>query len=208
MVDYECDSFLLLNVRNVEILYYLHRGFEMITEHNIKLTAFQDEDVTLFTQWIDKDYIYKWFCCDGDESEQARIEGLKERQAWLCEVTSRDENPHRHLFIATCGGNKIGFGICLDLAGEDEYVKEQYPDLIGRLKAGQAFEIGYCIGCEAFLNKGIGKIMIKKLEEECRKLGAIMLLADPSEDNVPSVKVLLVNGFERNKNGDYRKQLR
>jgi hypothetical protein len=158
----------------------------MMLEHNIELTAFQDEDVALFIQWLDKGYIYKWFCCGGDESEQACVEGLEERQAWHDEVTNRDDNPHRHLYIATCNGNKIGFGICLDLAGEDEveYVREQYPDLIGLLKPRQAFEIGYCIGCEDFLNKGIGKIIIKQLETECRKLGAALLLADPNDNNI------------------------
>ena len=52
-------------------------------------------------------------------------------QLTTAEITSREENPHRHLFVATCDGNKIGFGVCLDLAGESEseYVEEQYPDL-------------------------------------------------------------------------------
>jgi len=39
----------------------------MITESNIQLTVFQDEDVALFTKWLEKDYIYKWFCCNGFE---------------------------------------------------------------------------------------------------------------------------------------------
>ena len=178
-----------------------------MSERNVQLTAFQDEDVALFTQWLDSDYIYKWFCCDGKESEQARIDGQEEKQAWLDEVTSREECPHRHLFIVTCDGGKIGFGVCIDLTGEPEYVEEQYPDLNGKLKAGDAFELGYCIGEEAYLNKGIGKVVIQRLEEECRKLGAVLLLADPNEENIPSVKVLLANGFENYKDGDYRKRL-
>jgi len=180
----------------------------MMNEHNIQLTAFQDEDVALFTQWLDKDYFYKWFCCDGKEGEQARIDGLEERQAWLHEVISREENPHRHQFIVNCDGRKIGFGVCIDLIGEPEYVTEQYPDLNGKIKAGEAFELGYGIGEETYLNKGIGKIIIKKLEEKCYKLGALLLLADPNEENIPSVKVLSANGFEKYKDGDYRKQLR
>jgi len=175
--------------------------------HDIQLTAFQEEDVPLFTQWLDKDYIYKWFCCDGKEDGQAYIDGLEEKQAWLDEVTNREERPHGHLFIVTCNGNKIGFGICIDLIGEPEYMEEQYPDLHQKIKAGEALELGYCIGEEAYLNKGIGKIIIKRLEEECRKLGAALMLADPNEENIPSVKVLLANGFEKYKSGDYRKRL-
>jgi len=179
----------------------------MINEHNIQLTSFQDEDVALFTQWLDKDYFFKWFCCDGKEDEQARIDGLEERQSWLDQVTSRKENPHRHLFIVTNDGVKIGFGVCIDLTGEQEYVEKQYHDLDGKIKLGEALELNYGIGEEAYLNKGIGKIIIQRLEEECRKLGAALLLADPNEENIPSVKVLLNNGFEKHKSGDYRKQL-
>jgi len=179
-----------------------------MNEDNVQLAAFQDEDVALFEQWLDKDYIYKWFCCDGKEGEQARIDGLEERQAWLDEVTSREENPYRHLFIVTCDGIKIGFGVCIDLTGEPEYVEEQYPDLNGKVNTREALELGYCIGEESYLNKGIGKTIIKKLEEKSRELGAVLLLSDPNEDNVPSVKVLLNNGFEKYKDGDYRKQLR
>ena len=177
----------------------------MINNHTIQLTTFQDEDVPLFTQWLNKDYIYKWFCCDGKEGEQARMGGLEEKQAWLEEVTNRGEHPHRHLFIVTCDGRKIGFGICIDLSGEPEYLAEQYPDLQGTIQAGEALELGYCIGEEAYLNKGIGKRIIQRLEAECRNLGAVLLLADPSEENIPSVQVLLANGFAKYKDGDYRK---
>jgi len=179
----------------------------MIYENNIQLVAFRDEDVALFTQWIEKDYIYLWFCCNGDKSEQAFIDGQKEKQEWLNEVTTRDDNPHRHLFIVMCDGIKIGFGICIDLSGEPEYTTEQYPDLNGKVEPGEVLEIGYCIGEEAYLNKGIGKIIIRKLVDECRRLGAALALADPSEKNIPSVKVLLANGFYKYKDGDYRKQL-
>jgi len=170
----------------------------MMNELNIELMAFGDDHEALFAGWLDKDYIYKWFCCDG---------GLEEKQAWLDEIANRDKRSHAHLFIVNCNGSEIGFGICIDLIGEPEYLKETYPDLNGKIKAGEVLELGYCIGEETYLNKGIGRIIIKRLEEESRKLGAVLLLADPSETNVPSVKVLLSNGFERHKSGDYRKHL-
>ena len=176
-------------------------------EHNVQLVKFQDEDEVIFEQWLNKDYIYKWFCCDGKEGEQAQIDGLEEKQSWLDEVTSREDNPHRHLYIVTCNGRKIGFGICIDLSGEPEYAEAQYPDLSGKIKAGEALELGYCIGEEDYLRKGIGKAIVKRLEEECRNLGAALLLSDPNEENTPSVKVLLFNGFEKFKNGDYRKRM-
>ena len=180
----------------------------MISEHNIQLIAFQDEDVALFSQWLNEDYIYKWFCCDGKEDEQARIDGREDELAWLDLVANREENPLNHLFIVTYEGTKIGFGVCIDLTGEPEYQQEQYPDLSGKISMGEALELGYCIGEEAYLNKGIGKIIVRRLEEECCKLSAALMLADPNEENIPSVKVLLANGFEKYKDGDYRKNLR
>ena len=176
----------------------------MTNKYNIQLTTFQDRDIALFAQWLGKEYFYKWFCCDGKEGEQAYIDGLEEKQSWLDQATNRDANPHRHLFIVTCDGNKIGFAVCIDLYGEPEYVEEHYPDLKGKIKAGEALELNYGIGEETYLNKGIGGIIIQKLEEYCRKQGAVLLLADPNEENIPSVKVLVGNGFERYKVGDYR----
>jgi len=174
---------------------------------DIQLTAFQSEDEALFAKWLGSDHIYTWFCCDGDDSEQARIAGAEEKQAWLDEIATRDSHPHRHLFIVTYGSVKIGFGMCLDVHGEPEYLAEQYSDLYGQIMPSDAYELGYCIGEKAYLNKGFGKIIIQRLEEQCRKLGAKLLLADPSDANIPSVKVLTANGFERYKSGDYRKQL-
>jgi len=135
------------------------------------------------------------------------MDGQEDKQAWLDDVTCGIENPLKHLFIVTCDGVKIGFGMCLDLAGEPEYAEEQYPDLKGNIKARKALELNYCIGEEAYLGKGIGTLIIKILEDECRKLGATLILSDPSEDNIPSVKVLLANGFKKHKDGDYRKPL-
>lgn len=32
---------------------------KIMSEHNIQLTTFQNEDVALFAQWLDKNYIFK-----------------------------------------------------------------------------------------------------------------------------------------------------
>ena len=69
------------------------------------------------------------------------------------------------------------------------------------------FEIGYLIGKEEYLNKGISKIVIHKLEEIIIALGGREIAADPSEENIFSVKALLSNGFKRKNDGDYRKTI-
>ncbi len=61
------------------------------------------------------------------------------------------------------------------------------------------------IGEEEYLNKGIGKIIIKKLEEKIIEIGGKEILADPNPKNIPSINVLLSNGFVKIKDGDYRK---
>ena len=61
------------------------------------------------------------------------------------------------------------------------------------------------IGEEEYLNRGIGKMIIWKLEEKIIELGGREIAADPSEENAVSIKVLLSNGFKKKSDGDYRK---
>ena len=67
------------------------------------------------------------------------------------------------------------------------------------------YEIGYLIGEEGYLNKGIGKIIIQLLEAKLIEIGAREMVADPCEKNIISVKALLSNGFKKKNDGDYRK---
>ncbi len=68
------------------------------------------------------------------------------------------------------------------------------------------YEIGYLIGEEEYLNRGISKIVIRRLEEKIRELGGREIAADPSEENIFSVKALLSNRFTKRGDGDYRKR--
>ena len=69
------------------------------------------------------------------------------------------------------------------------------------------YEIGYLIGEEGYLNKGIGKIIIQLLEAKLIGIGAKEMVADPCEENIISVKTLLGNGFKKKSDGDYRKAI-
>lgn len=69
------------------------------------------------------------------------------------------------------------------------------------------YEIGYLIGEEEYLNKGIGKRIIQLLEEKIIQIGGKEISADPSEENIISIKVLLKNGFTKKSDGDYRKTI-
>jgi len=110
----------------------------------------------------------------------------------------------RH-FIVYHENKKIGFCLYFDCCYLPEYTQENYgitPDL------NSVFEIGYLIGEEEYLNRGIGKIIIKKLEEKIIEAGGKEIVADPGEENTISIKTLLSNGFVKIKDGDYRKKLK
>ena len=166
-----------------------------INEKEITITPLFDNDVNIFCKWLEKEYIYKWFCPEGNI----------EKEAWLDEVINRNDK-YKHLkhFIVNYNDKKIGFCLYMDCYFEQEYIQEIYG--INAVK-NYSYEIGYCIGEEEYLGKGIGKIIVKKLEEEIVKIGGKEILADPDEENIISIKILLNNGFIKIKDGDYRKIL-
>ena len=175
---------------------YLKIVFTMdINEDEIVLRPFTKNDVNLFRKWINKDYIYKWLCPDGE----------KEKEAWLNEVNDEDgKYNHMKHFIVNYREEKIGFCIFFDCHFEHDYSREIYGKTF---EENYAYEIGFFIGEEEYLNKGIGKIIIRKLEEKITEIGGKEILADPDEGNILSIKALLRNGFTKIKDGDYRKKV-
>ena len=63
------------------------------------------------------------------------------------------------------------------------------------------------IGEEEYLNKGIGNIIIEKLEEKIIEIGGKEIFADPVPENKASQKVLLSNGFIQIKEDVFAKKL-
>lgn len=167
----------------------------MITDkHQIEIKPIREEDIPLFEKWLDKEYIKKWF---GDKED------------WLYEISERNGKFIflKH-FIVYHNSHEIGY--CLyadcfylkDLQEEGHDFEEVYGDVT---EINHTYEIGYLIGEEAYLNKGIGKMIICLLEEKIREIGGKEIASDPSEENVISIKVLLSNGFKKKRDGDYRK---
>ncbi|NDV97578.1 GNAT family N-acetyltransferase [Dysgonomonas sp. 521] len=173
----------------------------VINKRNILLKPLLKEDMPLFEEWLNKGYVYKWLCPDGEE----------QRKAWLEEVNNKDGkyNFLTH-FIVYHNERKIGY--CLyadcfflkDLEEEGHDFESLYGDVTEK---NHTFEIGYLIGEEEYLNKGISKIVIQQLEEKITALGGREITADPSEENTFSIKALLSNGFMKKKDGDYRKAI-
>ncbi len=167
--------------------------------NNITLKPLLNEDIPLFEKWLNKEYIYKRLCPDGEE----------QREAWLDEINNKDGKYGflKH-FIVYYGDKKIGYCLhadCFFLKGLEEEGHD-FESLYGDVpEKNHTYEIGYLIGEEEYLNKGISKIVIQKLEEKIITLGGREIAADPSEENTFSVKALLSNGFKKKKDGDYRK---
>lgn len=79
--------------------------------------------------------------------------------------------------------------------------QEMYGDVA---EQNHTYEIGYLIGEEEFLNRGIGKRIIQILEDRIIEIGGKEIAADPAEENIISIKTLLSNGFKKKSDGDYR----
>jgi len=167
-----------------------------IDESEIVLKPLLDKDIITFSKWLDKAYIYKWLCPGGEEY----------REAWMDEVNNRnDKFSFMKHFIVNYNDNEIGFCLYMDCYFEHDYIPKHFGITVDKEKT--VYEIGYLIGEEEYLGKGIGKIIIKKLEEKIIELGGSLILADPAEENIISIKTLLGNGFVKIKDGDYRKQI-
>ena len=87
-------------------------------------------------------------------------------------------------FIVYHNNRKIGYCLYADCfflkdLNEDGH---DFMSLYGHVaEANHTYEIGYLIGEEEYLNKGISKIIIPKLEKKIIELGGREISADPSE---------------------------
>ena len=168
----------------------------MINKSEIVIKPIQDEDIPLFDKWLDKEYIKKWF---------------GEKEDWLIEVNERNGKYSflKH-HIVYYNDKRIGYCLyadCFFLKNLDEEGHD-FKDLYGDITAeNHTYEIGYLIGEEEYLNKGIGKIIIQKLEEKIIGIGGKEISSDPVKENIISIKALLSNGFKKKNDGDYRKTI-
>lgn len=173
----------------------------MAGESDITLQALTDEDIPLFDKWLDKEYIYKWFCPEGQES----------RQAWLDEINGRDgKYSFMKHFIVYHDDRRIGYCLYADCFFLKDLEEEghDFKDIYGNVPdKNHTYEIGYLIGEEQYLNKGIGKTIIRMLEDKIVEVGGKEIASDPDEENIISIKALLSNGFRKKSDGDYRKTI-
>lgn len=172
-----------------------------IMNSQITIKPVQDDDIALFDQWLNKDYIYKWLCPDGEEN----------RASWLDELNNKNgKYSFMKHFMVYYNDRKIGYCLYADcfFLKDIEEKGHDFEALYGNVvEENHTYEIGYLIGEEDYLNRGIGREIIRKLEDEIIKTGGKEIAADPAEENIISIKALLSNGFKKKSDGDYRKRI-
>ncbi len=165
-------------------------------ENPITIKPIRDKDIPLVVKWLEKEYIKKW---------------LGEKEDWLNEINQRngEYNFLKHYIVYY---NNIRIGYCMyadcyhlkNLEEKGHNFMELYEDVP---QQNHTYETGYFIGEEEYLNRGIAKVIIQILEEKIVQSGGKEIAADPSEENIISIKALLSSGFKKKQDGDYRKKI-
>jgi len=155
----------------------------------LTLRKINNSDISLLAEWLNKDYILKWYH-DTDD--------------WLQEINGRnDEFSWIHHFIVMDEETPVGFCQYYDCYDANDI--EIWYEVI---KRGDTFSIDYLIGNESYLGKGYGKSLVKLLTETVwQKERANQVIVQPDEDNHASNHVLMVNGYiyDKCKNYYYKK---
>lgn len=141
----------------------------------IVFRAVEDSDIGLIEKWLYKERIISWFT---------------EPQDWLLEIRQRRSAfLWLNHFMVIVGDVPIGFCQyydCFD-AKEEWYAVE---------RRGEMYSIDYLIGEDAYLGKGIGKTIIKKLVDIIfTEKGGKTIVVQPDSDNERSNGALEANGF-------------
>ncbi|MGI6153365.1 MAG: GNAT family N-acetyltransferase [Christensenellaceae bacterium] len=156
----------------------------------IFLRPLEDSDIPQLTEWLNKDYIKKWY--HDPEAWLQEIHERRGRFSWL------------HHFIVLAETVPIGFCQyydCCDANGLEDWYRIK--------KRGDTFSIDYLIGEERYLGKGYGKTIVRLLTETLRDTErARKIIVQPDGENAASNGVLLANSYTFDESaGYYQKSL-
>ncbi len=146
----------------------------------ITLKDFTNNDIPLFTKWLNKPYIKKWYTDTED---------------WLNEVSS-DKFDFIHHFIVL--EDEIPFGFCqyydYSQGGENWH---------GKIDISDTYSIDYLIGEEAFLKKGNGTKIIQLLTSKVfSETPAKQIIVAPEKENSASRNTLFSAGYSFDEEND------
>ncbi len=150
---------------------------------NLKLRKLVDSDINIIEEWLNKDYIIKWYESPED---------------WLTEIKGRNNQFNFISHYIVLGNNKP-IGLCQYY--DCFYAKEDWYNVE---EENTVFSIDYLIGEEEYLGKGYGKQMIQLLIEKIKEnTNATKIIVCPEEDNIQSNKLLKSVGFLYNNKEKY-----
>ncbi|SHN70102.1 GNAT family N-acetyltransferase [Desulfovibrio litoralis] len=146
-----------------------------INKERVFILKVDNNEIPTIEVWLKKEHIKKWY---GDPQEWLEeIKDISGEYGWLNHYIIQYEN--------------IPIGFC------------QYYDCSKTPKGFEwdneppgTFAIDYFIGEVQFLNKGLGSVIIQKLNDLIiSKENPKQIIADPVKENLISIKLLEKNGF-------------
>ena len=151
-----------------------------MAESNVTLRAYTGDDLDLFSGWIRKDYVKRWL---GDPEE------------WIFELKNETgEFSYFNHFIVEVDDTPIGYCQYYDcsLTPKGFEWDDEPPG---------TFAIGYLIGEEAYLGKGLGHRIVQALCERVVSCESVRrIVADPMQENETSISLLEKHGFSLDDN--------
>jgi RimJ/RimL family protein N-acetyltransferase len=146
----------------------------------LNLRDFSETDIPLFTEWLNKDYIKKWYT---------------ETEEWLKEVSCEDF-AFVHHFIVTDNSKPIGFCQYYEYSQSGE-------DWHGTADIKDTYSIDYLIGEKEYLGKGFGTQLLRLLTEKIfEETNAVKIIVKPEKENAASRNTLLLAGYFYNAEND------
>jgi RimJ/RimL family protein N-acetyltransferase len=144
-------------------------------EKLIKIRAFNDDDMVLFTKWLYTPHVAKWY---------------HEPTDWIKEIEKRtSEFIWVHHFIVEFNDKPIGF------CQYYEY-KNSGETWHGDVDMEGTYSIDYMIGDADYLGIGLGKQIIKSLIDKIKLYNnAKCIIVQPEPENLASCKTLLSCDF-------------
>jgi len=156
-------------------------------QYKLILRSLWEDDLPTLEKWLSSEHIRRWF-----EKPEDWIKEVRERYKEFSFIT--------HLIIEI---NTFKVGFCQYY---DCYYGQHYEDWYKVHNPEVVFSMDYLIGEVEYLKKGLGKEMLKLIEERLISIGAQKILVQPDKSNTSSCRLLESRGYVYN-GSYYSKQL-
>jgi RimJ/RimL family protein N-acetyltransferase len=151
----------------------------------VKIRDFKIEDLSTLKMWLEQDYISRFW---GNIQE------------WIDEITDNIESDWVRYFIIEHNNEPIGF--------LQYYETNNAPQGDWSSEPIGTVGIDYLIGNRNYIGKGYGSKIVRLLVNLIKSKNEYdYIIADPTKENLASIKTLKNNGFYLSENGLYKLDL-